>query len=215
MKYLNTEGTSIKSLVEELYDFSKLGGIAIPNFITIEGRQNLLKGLEREKNLLVEEEREVGSVVQEMKTAYLDPNKMTLFNPHLRQNIEQLLSEFDPFYKKISRQAEFKEHDFNSIGFHFYPKGSIGITPHKDYAKDHNLISIFVLEGKAKFGICENREKKNSIELESNPGTLLLLRAARNKEEQIFRPFHYIEVVEEDRYTLIIRKRISNFNRQY
>lgn len=58
------------------------------------------------------------------------------------------------------------------------------------------------------FSVSEDRQKKNSKQIYSEAGTLMLMKAARNEDEQKYRPIHYVQgPVNEDRYTVLLRTR--------
>ena len=46
---------------------------------------------------------------------------------------------------------------FNDWMLQVYEPGEIGITPHMDRTSYRNLICLFVLEGRGRFGVCEDR----------------------------------------------------------
>jgi hypothetical protein len=64
-----------------------------------------------------------------------------------------------------------------------------------------------VVEGRAVFGVCKNRKKENPQVIAYEPGSIIFMRAARNPKEQMYRPFHFVESPEDDRYSILIRTR--------
>lgn len=208
-KYLNTEKFNAENIAKELYDMTKLGGTTVTDFIPLETRLMLLEEIKKSKEYLLDAPKQEGKVYQEMKTIYFsNPKKVRemLFFP----SISKICDEYSVSYKELEKYGNYEtKPEINSIGVHYYYAGSKGISPHQDYAYDINLISIFVLQGEAPFYICKDRDKNGSIKLESAPGTLILMRGARNKTEQKLRPFHYIDRIPEDRYTLIFRQKVS------
>ena len=203
-KLFDLESLVIGNVISSLYDFSKPGGLSIPNFILPEFRQRLLNEVRTAVNLFREAPREYGKALQEMDILYIgeaDEDKIQGNFPE----IQKLVREYSRIYKRIGNNAGFNDLP-NSVGIHRYKKDSLGLTPHLDHTWYINLISVFVLEGKAPFYVCSDREKTNSVELESSPGSLILLRAPRSKDEEKYRPMHYLDRVVEERYAVIIRQ---------
>lgn len=205
-KYLKDK-IDAAEVVRKLYNFSDRGVTSIPDAMTRFGIEKLLKGIEAAKDLFWEAEKQEGKVRQEMRCLYLESADWTKLNEEFKKTISDFKKEYGKIYKRISSKAGFEKNEFNSIGIHVYPSSSEGITPHRDYAGDRDLISIFVLKGRGIFGVCSDRNKTDALELEATPGSLILMRAARNESEQKFRPFHYVEKVEDERCTLIVRRR--------
>lgn len=94
---------------------------------------------------------------------------------------------------------------FNSTTLTRYPKGSIGISPHRDPFRYKNLICIFILGGKGKFYLCTDRSGKDALELDASPGNIILLRCPGFKGINK-RPFHFLSDIEETRYSFILRQ---------
>ena len=94
---------------------------------------------------------------------------------------------------------------FNMPTLARYPKGSIGITPHRDPLKYKNLICIFILGGKGKFFLCADRSGKDTQEVDTSVGNVIFLRSPGfmgiNK-----RPFHFLTDIKETRYSFILRQ---------
>ena len=208
-QYICSEKIPIDDVVDRLYDFSALGALSIPHVLTEAAQQELLEGILSAQPLFSKVQRELGEVIQEMETVYMQKvaDKIPFF-PLFEQRINQLQKEYLLIYQKIADKASFTEKTFNSVGVHHYPIGSAGITPHQDFSSDINLIASFVVAGNAPFFVCSNREKAHALELKASPGTLILMRAARTKEEQKKRPFHYlVGPITEERYSILIRTR--------
>lgn len=94
---------------------------------------------------------------------------------------------------------------FNAVTLARYPVGSIGITPHRDPLKYKNLICIFILGGKGKFFLCNDRSGQDVQEIDASVGRVIFLRCPGfmgiNK-----RPFHFLTNIEETRYSFILRQ---------
>ena len=208
-KYICTEKINVDEIVKRLFDFSTLGALSIPGVLTGEAREELLTGIKTAQHLLRAVEREKKSgVVQEMQTFYVERLAEGELPPALRDSIKILTDEYAKIYEKIATKGNFTSKNVNSIGVHYYQIGSAGITPHQDYAADMDLVASFVLQGNAPFGVCKNRQKEGALYLEAAPGSLILMRAARDEQEQAARPFHFLEgPVGEERYSILIRNR--------
>lgn len=213
-KYLRTEKIDVEKIVNELYDFSELGALSVPGVVTEEGRKELLEAILTAKALFWRVPRDIskGKVIQEMDTVYIERvrDRVKEF-PLFIERMDQLCAEYAEVYKKIAEAAQFREKQFNSVGVHYYWTGSEGITPHQDYKADANLIVSFVIQGCAPFCVCADRKKTHAKELDSSPGSVIFMRAARCEEEQPLRPFHYlVGPMTEDRYTILVRTRAKD-----
>jgi hypothetical protein len=66
---------------------------------------------------------------------------------------------------------------FTEAALHRYPPGPLGLSPHRDSARSINLVAIFVLKGRGRFIVCQDRTGRGAVDLPNAPGDLLLLRA--------------------------------------
>ncbi len=205
--FIDSSKIDIEYIVNELFDKTKIGGLSIPDIIPENAREDLLENVSLVKKYFWHAQQKEGNVIQEIQCLYLEELNENCLDRTFLTTINQFKDEYSEIYREISQRAQFEDERFNSLGFHYYPRNTVGISPHRDYARDRDLISIFVIKGNAPFYVCENRDKKGSILLNSSPGSLILLRAARNDEEQKYRPFHYINKVSEERFSLIVRRR--------
>lgn len=203
--YINSDRISIDQIVDELYDFSRIGALSIPDFLSQKAIIDLFTGAMSARKLFTRAKKEVGKVTQEMENLYVENIDHALLNKYFLTTVTQFKEEYGEVYKRIAEKAEFSFKEFNSFGFNYYATGSAGITPHRDFKSDENLVSIFVIEGNAPFFVCRDYEKTDSRELNSSPGSLILLRAARNKEEQQNRPIHYVAPCISPRLTAVCR----------
>jgi hypothetical protein len=94
---------------------------------------------------------------------------------------------------------------FNASALHRYPPGRLGISPHRDSARSVNLIAVFVLEGKARFFVCRDRDGRDAVDLPNAPGDLILLRAPGLMGADV-RPFHGVADIAEQRTTFALRQ---------
>jgi hypothetical protein len=113
---------------------------------------------------------------------------------------------FDDFLQGLEIYTFETKLAFNSLVLQKYNKNSIGITPHRDHLKYINLICIFIIKGKGRFFVCSDREGHNAIEINSEPGNLIILRAPGFLGTKL-RPFHYVTDINETRYTFGLRQK--------
>ena len=85
-----------------------------------------------------------------------------------------------------------------------YEPGETGITPHMDRTSYRNLICLFVLEGRGRFGICEDRRGRGSRTIAHEPGDVVLTRAPGFRGSN-HRPFHFLDCITERRYVFGLR----------
>jgi len=213
MSYLNLGKLNPQAIVNELYDLSKRGAVGFPNVIKEAACDAIVKAFKQHRHLFISAERVKGKVIQEVEMCYLE--RLESIPQQLVEAVSPIVRAFEPFYQQLAsgeldtelRDSYLFGSSFNSTGVHYYPKGTAGISPHKDFTSSRNLIVIFVLKGDATLYSCKNRKGDNKVLLASTPGSLIILRAARNPKEQKCRPFHVLEgPMSEDRYSLILRQ---------
>ena len=85
-----------------------------------------------------------------------------------------------------------------------YPKGSFGITAHRDHLRYDGLVALVTLAGKARFCLCDDRAGGGARELPCPPGHLLLMRAPGFGGRRQ-RPFHFLDRVTRPRLALGLR----------
>lgn len=93
---------------------------------------------------------------------------------------------------------------FNEISLQKYPKGSLGITPHRDHSCYTGLILVLIVQGRGDVFLCDDREKTNSYKLPMEEGTLTILRAPGYFGSSL-RPFHYVTNITEERIVFGMR----------
>lgn len=97
---------------------------------------------------------------------------------------------------------------FNDLMLQRYRKGELGISPHRDRSSYRNVICLFVIGGRGRFLVCEDRAGTRAVEIASAPGDLVLTRApgclglAR-------RPFHCVRDITSTRYVFGLRHDVS------
>ncbi len=93
---------------------------------------------------------------------------------------------------------------FNDLVVQRYPRGSLGITPHRDHVRYEGLVALITLSGTARFFICADRSGQDAREVPCPPGNLVLMRApgfAGGRD----RPFHFVRDVTRPRLGLGLR----------
>ena len=93
---------------------------------------------------------------------------------------------------------------FNDLMLQVYEPGETGITPHMDRTAYRNLICLFVLEGRGRFGICEDRSGRGARIIAHEPGDVVLTRAPGFMGSDD-RPFHFLDRITERRYVFGLR----------
>jgi hypothetical protein len=90
-----------------------------------------------------------------------------------------------------------------------YPKGSFGITAHRDHIRYRDLVALVTLSGSARFCLCDDRAGRGARELPCPPGHLLLMRAPGfsfgDRGGRGDRPFHFLDRVTRSRLSLGLR----------
>ena len=93
---------------------------------------------------------------------------------------------------------------FNDLMLQVYEPGETGITPHMDRTTYRNLICLFVLEGRGRFGVCADRGGRGARTVAHEPGDVVLTRAPGFRGSGC-RPFHFVDRITERRYVFGLR----------
>ena len=93
---------------------------------------------------------------------------------------------------------------FNDLMLQVYEPGETGITPHMDRTAYRNLICLFVLEGRGRFGVCEDRSGRGARIIAHEPGDVVLTRAPGFRGSDR-RPFHFLDRITKRRYVFGLR----------
>ena len=93
---------------------------------------------------------------------------------------------------------------FNDRMLQVYEPGESGITPHMDRTAYRNLICLFVLEGRGRFGVCPDRSGRGARIVPHEPGDVVLARAPGFRGSDR-RPFHFVDRITERRYVFGLR----------
>ena len=94
---------------------------------------------------------------------------------------------------------------FNDLMLQVYEPGETGITPHMDRTAYRSLICLFVLEGRGRFGVCEDRSGRGARIIDHEPGDVVLTRAPGLRGSD-YRPFHFLDRITERRYVFGLRQ---------
>ncbi len=93
---------------------------------------------------------------------------------------------------------------FNDLIVQRYPRGSFGITAHRDHLRYRDLVALVTLSGAARFCLCDDRAGRGARALPCPPGHLLLMRAP-GFGKRPDRPFHFLDRVTRPRLSLGLR----------
>ena len=96
------------------------------------------------------------------------------------------------------------EFRINDLVLQRYPPGARGITPHRDHVRYVGLVTIVQLSGDGRFGLCAERSGAGTRALRAGPGDAILMRAPGfgGCPE---RPFHFLDGITAERYSLGMR----------
>ena len=92
----------------------------------------------------------------------------------------------------------------NDLVLQRYPPGARGITPHRDHVRYVGLVVIVQLSGDGRFGLCADRGGADASVLAAGPGDGLLMRAPGFGGAKD-RPFHFLDRITVERYSLGMR----------
>ncbi|MDE0052300.1 MAG: hypothetical protein OXO52_21145 [Rhodospirillales bacterium] len=92
----------------------------------------------------------------------------------------------------------------NDLVLQRYPPRARGITPHRDHVRYVGLVVIVQLSGDGRFGLCADRSGRGARVLEAGPGDGILMRAP-GFGGATQRPFHFLDGIAVERYSLGMR----------
>ena len=92
----------------------------------------------------------------------------------------------------------------NDLVLQRYPPGARGITPHRDHVRYVGLVAIVQLSGDGRFGLCADRSGTGARVLAAGPGDGILMRAPDFGGAKD-RPFHFLDGITVERYSLGMR----------
>lgn len=94
---------------------------------------------------------------------------------------------------------------FNNLMLQRYSVGEVGITPHRDRTAYRNLVCLFVLEGKGRFTLCDDRTGSGAREIPHVAGDVVLMRAP-GFQGSAERPFHFLRDIQSPRTVFGLRQ---------
>jgi hypothetical protein len=94
---------------------------------------------------------------------------------------------------------------FNDLMLQRYSIGEVGITPHRDRTGYRNLVCLFILEGRGRFYVCDDRTGSGAREIPHLAGDVLLMRAPGFRGS-VERPFHFVRDIQSPRYIFGLRQ---------
>jgi hypothetical protein len=188
-------------LTEVIRTLSRVGAVTVPGVLRDTGRQRLIEqtvqlpftdqpavvgpyGVQQHYTAVTKFA--LGSVFRQLWGAF-----QTLLEQHLVQ---------------LPRPPFASPPRFTNAALHRYPPGPLGLSLHRDSARSINLIAIFVLRGRGRFIVCQDRTGRGAVDLPNAPGDLLLLRAPGFLSTED-RPFHAVLDILEERLTFALRQR--------
>ncbi len=132
-------------------------------------------------------------------------------------------------YNFVANAAGFMQtSSVNSLSINMYPKNVGRIEYHKDFSAEINLIGIISVIGSARFSVAKSRDGTDEKSHVVNEGDLVLMRANRDlgkaalpsltalkRRDAIersvdLRPYHRVEALDEDRYSIVLRKDVPD-----
>ena len=129
---------------------------------------------------------------------------LSIPSPHplwqLTRAVERLIDEA----LRVMSQPPLEALPLNDLVLQRYPPGARGITPHRDHVRYVGLVAIVQLSGDGRFGLCADRSGTGACVLEAAPGDGILMRAPGFGERKD-RPFHFLDRITVERYSLGMR----------
>lgn len=138
-------------------------------------------------------------VYQRMEVCDRFPGGSAFFD--LRNSFQAL---WDESFAGISEYPFESPVEFNDLMLQRYAPGEVGITPHRDRSGYRNVICLFVLAGRGRFGVCADRGGTHTREIRNEPGDVILTRAPGFLRSDA-RPFHFVNDITEPRYVFGLR----------
>ncbi|MEN9604889.1 MAG: hypothetical protein RJB39_574 [Candidatus Parcubacteria bacterium] len=91
--------------------------------------------------------------------------------------------------------------NFTDLAVQHYPQTTVGQTHgigiHRDHNDFINLVVVLLLHGACNFYICKDREGNGAVEIEGEPGQLLIMRGGGFAGGGLSRPLHYVGPIDE------------------
>lgn len=185
---LTAQSLDFAAVLEEV---GRRGASRVPDFLRPEIQRELLAALEKARFQRAPER--VGSVYQEFDLLEIRPAEAPA-DPSLRP----VLALCDEYVVFVMAQAEalnaswLADFEPTDIDVQRYPRGSRGITPHRDRRRFVKLITVFSLGSPAEFRLCRDREGTPLRRYRLASGDLLLLRAPGFAGQSSAGPLHSV-----------------------
>ena len=129
---------------------------------------------------------------------------LSIPRPHplwqLTQAVERLVADA----LRTMSQPPLEALPLNDLVLQRYPPGARGITPHRDHVRYVGMVVIVQLSEDGRFGLCADRGGTGARVLEAGPGDGILMRAPGFGERKD-RPFHFLDGITLERYSLGMR----------
>ena len=213
---LRFEGVDLDVLARVLYDPSNPGVVVLPKVMGEEFRARLVRECDLRKkdtirpfNAFNHQDPDYEGGVRRIELGLTLANleaRMDAKRPSYPVTFELVDAFQQRFYDPFSKIAAFTGNKrVNSARINRYEVGSGGLSAHLDGLIYWNLVSVFVVEGDADFGVVKDEE--NEIH-HVDPGSLILMRAPRDQTERSLRPMHYVDNVREYRTTICLREKV-------
>lgn len=173
----------------------RTGAVLLRGYVATGLRVNILKEHAKRPKSAVDEREH--NVRQQFETInYRFPDEATPTTYIFGQELLAFMSQAVPRWKPNDTAIQY-----------YHPSQTVGIDPHRDYARDRLLVAVATLTGKADFHIEldeDNGKKWSKRKLE--PGDLVLLRAPGLTGAEEDRPYHRIDPPTRDpRVSLALR----------
>lgn len=206
---------------QKIFDPRHIGGIHIPRALDLD----FLRCLDSEvldsdrRNLLRKAPEKEGRVAQNVFNLYVGSADKER-HPDISLEDLILVNRLADVYTRsvYNLMAPLGSFDWvrmiNSVGIHKYPAENGGISYHRNYKSDTGLVGVFSVHGKAKFSLAYSREGDGEESYIVEPGDLILMRATMHlfQQEHCQGPFHKVETIGEDRYSITFSNSNSNGN---
>lgn len=199
---------------EKIFDMRHIGGIHIPGALD----PNFLRFLESEvldserMNLLRKAPENQGRATQNVFSLYVGPADkekhpdISLEDLVVVNRLAQVYT--NSIYNSMASRGSFAWIPMvNSVGIHKYPGEKGGISYHKNFESDTGVVGVFSVRGNARFSLAYSRQGEGEEPHIVEPGDLILMRATVNLLGHDYHegPFHKLETLGEDRYSITLR----------
>ncbi|MBI3334212.1 hypothetical protein HYZ97_01890 [Candidatus Pacearchaeota archaeon] len=208
---INVSLFNTERIAQELYAASQPGVMLIPGFLSQEFCERAMSEFRKREELFHEAPHVENTTRQELKVYYCGEADGAEKRTCPFQLIASLRERYSILCKKLGERAGFQQGSvINSIGIHWYAPCSCGMGTHRDYSKDINLLSMFALSSTTPFNVYADKQGTGKLTLPVTPGSLVLMRGPRCAEENEMRPYHSVDRVLEERFSVLFRQKRVN-----